>query len=56
MKPIPETDFKTLLKAAIILTDAQDLDDTDSVDIAFHLWNYTDACRRKYPNLNGVHL
>lgn len=55
MKAITPDNFKILLQAAVILTDAQDLDDQDSVDIAFYLWNYTDACRREYPNLKDVH-
>lgn len=56
MKPISKSDFQTLLTAACILTCAQDEEDDLSVDIAFDLWLYISACRKKYPDLNKVTL
>lgn len=54
MKPILESDFRILLKAAIILTHKQDLDDDLSVEVAFNFWKYIDACRKKFPDLKNV--
>ncbi len=56
MKAMSPSDFQNLLKAAIILTDTQDLEDDLSVDLAFNLWRYIDACRDKYPDLKKVYV
>lgn len=56
MKAITPENYKILLQAAVILTAAQELDDEDSVDIVYYLWNYTDACRREHPKLQNVTL
>lgn len=50
------SDFQALLKAAITLTDTQDLNDPMSVDVALDLWRYIDACRENYPELKKVYV
>lgn len=56
MKAITPDNFKLVLQTAAILTIAQDRKDKKSIEIAHQLWQYIDACRRRYPYLQGVYL
>lgn len=56
MKAITPDNFKIVLHAAVILTDAQDYKDEKSIGIAFDLWQYIDFCRYKLPYLKDVNL
>lgn len=54
MKQISISDFRTLLKAAYILTEVQDIEDEQSIVIAFDFWMYIDSCRKQYKFLRNV--